>query len=247
METLSYIGAAQRLGTTIEEVKVLVKQKKLKEVNPGQISKDSVYAFSGINPSGKQTKGTPGRKPSVMSIDDAADFLSVSIAKIKQLVEEGELEIVEGAKGVRGVREAMVKMYKKKMDGREEKVTPDENKEEPKREQSVEEVETGEDAPDTGADTERSGSCDEAACNDDTEDAGESHKNKENEGFSLDALMEELFPGIQRLPDFVRKAALAQKEEKRYSKDEMREAVDIAYMRGRLSVYDSLHSFERRN
>jgi len=251
METLSYIGAAQRLGVTVDEIKNLIKTKQLKEVETGRICKDSLYAYSGINPNGRQTESRRGRKPAVMSIEDAAEFLSVSVADIKQLVEEGELEIVEGAKGVRGVREAMVKMYKKKMDGREEKVTPNENKEEPKREQGVEAVEAGEDEQNTGTDTERADSSDKAAGDDEPEDASRGNENKEEETdtkgkrFSLDATMEALFPGIISFRDMMQKMHKEQ-EAKLYSKGEMREAIDTAYMRGRLAVYDSLKSFERR-
>ncbi|MCF6207607.1 MAG: hypothetical protein L3J47_12080, partial [Sulfurovum sp.] len=243
METLSYIGAAQRLGKTVEEVKDLVKTKQLKESEPGRIIKASVYAFSGISPEGRQTKKTPGRKPAVVNIKDAAALLRVDVAEIKRLVEEGTLEIVEGAGGKRGVREATLKMYKKKIDDREERVAPNETKKtEETMEQSVEQSEDAEDTHNAGADAVCASSDSETVGDDDTEDARSGDKEAH---FDLEETMKELFPGIQRLPEFVRKAALAQ-EPKRYSKEEVQEAVETAYMRGKLAVYASPKRFEGR-
>jgi len=244
-ETVSFIGAAQRLGISAEAVAELVRDGKLKQSKPGRIELDSVYAYSGLKPSGNQTKDKPrGRKPSVVSIEDAAAYLCVDIAEIKRLVEAGELEIVEGAKGVRGVRESMMKMYKKKIEGREERVIPKEHNDEANKEEIPNSVESEakdgeeENAPcteDTASDDKPDIAQDEAACSD----------TQKEETFDLDAVMEEFFPGIRRLSEFTRKAMLAT-QQKRYSREDMKEATELAYMKGKLSVYESLMSFERR-
>ena len=233
IETVSFIAAAQRLGTSVEAVAELVRDGKLKQVKPGRITLESVYAYSGLNPDGNQTKKSPGRKPNVVDIKDAAVLLSVSESEIKRLVEAGELEICEGANGKRGVRESLLKMYKKKIEDREEAVSQHANGQNKTKEEGNEQ------------DTKD----DEAGCNNEPKpdresDAAGEQESEETEGFDLDAVMEELFPGIRRLDGFARKAAMA--AQKRFTRDDMAEAVDIAFMRGRLSVYDSLHSFERR-
>ena len=258
-ETVSFIGAAQRLGTSAEAVAELVRDGKLKQIKPGRITLESVYAYSGLNPSGNQTKKSQSRKPNVVDIKDAAALLRVDVAEIKRLVEAGELEICEGAKGTRGVREAMLKMYKKKIDDREEAVAPnddsrktktkEESEEERSSEQKLEETKDAAGGADTAEDTKQDTADDEAGCNNETKpdresDASGGQESEEAGTFDLDAVMEELFPGIRRLDGFARKAAMA--AQKRFTRDDMAEAVDIAFMRGRLSVYDSLHSFERR-
>lgn len=258
-ETVSFIGAAQRLGTSAESVAELVRDGKLKQVKPGRISLDSVYSYSGLNPDGNQTKKSHGRKPNVVDIKDAAALLRVDVAEIKRLVEAGELEICEGAKGTRGVREAMLKMYKKKIDDREEAVAPNddskkteakkESKEERSSEQKLEETKDAAGTADTEDNAEQDTADDETGCNDEPKadrksDAPGKQESEEAGTFDIDAVMEELFPGIRRLDGFARKAAMA--AQKRFTRDDMAEAVDIAYMKGRLSVYDSLHSFKRR-
>ena len=120
-EMITAMGAAQRLQVSVAEVEALWKEGELKgkkEFSQLYIEKESLYAYSGLS-EGRQSKKSAGRKPNVMTFEDAAAFLSTDMAGIKQLVEEGELEVVEGVGGVRGPREAMVKMYKKKLEGRE--------------------------------------------------------------------------------------------------------------------------------
>ena len=259
IETVSFIAAAQRLGTSAEAVAELVRDGKLKQVKPGRITLESVYAYSGLNPDGHQTKKSPDRKPNVVEIKDAAAMLRVSVSEIKRLAEAGELEICEGANGKRGVREAMLKMYKKKIEDREEAVSPnasdkteakEENKEERCSEQKMEETKDAAGASDTAENTKQDAADDETGCDDEQKpdresDAAGEQEREEKDGFDLDAVMEELFPGIRRMDGFARKAAMA--AQKRFTREDMAEAVDIAFMRGRLSVYDSLQSFERRS
>ena len=253
IETVSFIAAAQRLGTSAEAVAELVRDGKLKQIKPGRITLESVYAYSGLNPDGNQTKKSPGRKPNVVDIKDAAVLLSVSESEIKRLVEAGELEICEGANGKRGVRESLLKMYKKKIEDREEAVSQHANGQnktkEEGNEQGLEETKDAAGTADTTEDTEQDTADDEAGCNNEPKpdrqsDAADEQESEETGTFDLDAVMEELFPGIRRLDGFARKAAMA--AQKRFTRDDMAEAVDIAFMRGRLSVYDSLQSFKRR-
>jgi len=126
----------------------------------------------------------------------------------------------------------------------------EEKKEKRCSEQKMEETKDAAGAADTAEDTEQDTADNEAGCDDEPKpdresDAAGEQEREEKDGFDLDAVMEELFPGIRRMDGFARKAAMA--AQKRFTRDDMAEAVDIAFMRGRLSVYDSLQSFERRS
>lgn len=55
METTGITDAASRLGMTEEDIRLLIDNEELVEVSPGRISKESIYAYSGLKPGGKQT------------------------------------------------------------------------------------------------------------------------------------------------------------------------------------------------
>jgi hypothetical protein len=73
------------------------------------VTKESVYAYTGISTSGNQTKkkGKGGRPPATMSYAEAAEILEENIPI---LVETGELEACDN-----GITKRSVKAYKKKL------------------------------------------------------------------------------------------------------------------------------------
>ena len=259
-ETVGFIGAAQRLGVSKEEVEKLVKEKKIKEVSRGRISLESLYAYSGFKAGAKQTSGGgAGRRPNVMSFDEAAKYLGVSMGELKVVIDRGDIEVADGAKGVRGPREAMVKMYKKKMDSREKAVSPDEseNKAEAKakkqedqnKEPVLEETKDAAGRKDAAADTEQCAADNEARCNDepdtktkDDDPAGE------RAGASLNDVMQELFAGtvLNLMSKEMREEALESERGRtlQYDRRDMKEVADVAYKMGRLSAFEELFSRE---
>jgi len=291
MEKLSFIGAAQRLGVSVEEVKKMIEEKKLKEVGRGKVSKEAVYALSGLNATGKQTKRSPGRKPNVMTFEAAADYLCMHVADIKELVESGDIEVVEGTGGVRGPRESMVKMYGKKIEGRDETVSPpqmrtakagpipevrreeedniddyipllggeDADTETEEKSTEIEEPAGTDDIPASGSsvsaeDMEVEYAADPTAQEEehkkeakkDTEDKGETDFKETS--MNLDEIMKSIFPGIQRLdPDMMKSIAKqCECDKPQFSRKDMKEVADVAYMKGKLSVYESMSEFKRK-
>ena len=171
METTSYIAAAQRLGVTLDEIKTLVKEKKLDETEPGRVSLESVYRYSGLTPSGRQTKKKRGRKPSIVDLEQAAKTLGIGVDDVERLIDTGVFERENGENGT-GIRVSALNAYLKK----------------------------------ARRDTE------------------------------TDSIINELSGDDRERSE----------TERRFDREEMAMAIEVAFMRGRLSVYESLKSFERR-
>jgi len=237
METVSYIKAAQQLGVSVEAIHKMIKAKQLKEVSEGRVSKDAVYALSGLSPNGKQTKKQgAGRKPNVMSLEGAAAYLGIDPVELQQLVDGDEIDAAEGPGGLMGVKEAMVKMYKKKLDGREEKTLNGAKmrtaKAQPLPEAKTVGKETKEEEPKKATPKKE-------------------EVKKEDEGkhdFNLAEVMKTLFPGVQLLANEIREAGLRERAstEAKYSKEDMKEVAEFAYMKGKLAVYESMGEFKRK-
>lgn len=94
METVSFIGAAQRLGITVAEVRVLIQKRRLREVTKGRVSKDAVYRLSGVVADGCQTKKskkeTTVRRAKAGPIPEATE---VTQEKKEELQEEKKEEM----------------------------------------------------------------------------------------------------------------------------------------------------------
>ena len=229
MEKISFISAAQRRGCSVEEIKQLVKDKKLKEVSPGKVDKEALLALSGISPTGNQTKKSASKKPNVMTFEATAAYLNTDIAGVKELIEEGVLEVAEGVGGVKGPKEAQVKMYKKKLEGREASAKK----------------------KDEEAMKPRNSTKDKKGRNEEDETIPLLDEEKGEEApkpFDLDETMKKLFEGVQLLPKEVREAALGKckKCEVKYNAHDLKEVADVAYKMGKLAVYESMSEFKRK-
>ena len=247
IKVISVLAAAEKINTTQEEVKRLMKSGALEVVDregglPG-VSERSVLDF--IGEARGDVPKRRGRKPRLLTIEEAAFYLDKEEGEVAALVEKGELSFYEADL----LRESEVKMYKKKIDDREERVAPktetpdsDAVQEEPS-EPALSEADSTDEAKDDP---------DEACSDQDTEEGKKAAQRKTNtegknvDSFDLDAVMQELFPGIQRIDKARREEMVKMHEEKAYTRMDMKDAVQIAYMRGKLAVYDSLESFERR-
>lgn len=116
IEYISIKGAAQRLGMTEDEVLDLIRHKKVEykiEYGIAKVTKDSVYAYSGISPTGHQTKkkSKGGRPPATVSYADAAKILEENIST---LVACRLLETYDTGDELR-VTERSIKAYQKKL------------------------------------------------------------------------------------------------------------------------------------
>jgi len=233
---MSVMAAAEKMKTSRAEVKRLMKSGVLEvaERNTGVpgVTERSVLDFIG-EARGDIEKNRRGRRPNLWSVEDACCYLDVDEEALYRLAEQGEVEFYDEE----NLKEATVKMYKKKRDSQEARVVHDETKH---TEQSVEPVEAGEDEQNSGADTECGTQGNEATGDDEPEDAS---KSDETEAESdIDAVMAQLFPGICDLTAFVEKAQRAQR---RFSQQELKEVAAYAYMRGKLAVYERMQSFTR--
>ncbi len=161
-ELLSFIGAAQRLGVTVAEVRELVSNKKLKEIEKGKVSKNAVYKLSGLVSEGSQTKTVKDKKPKEVTQ--------------KKATSKKEMSKVRSAKAG-PVPEATI-------------INEDEL-EEPK---------------------------------------------KETVPFDLD-LIDEVAEDLHEE---------CEREELPFTREEIRDALDVAFLRGKLSVYESMSKFERK-
>ncbi len=246
IKVMSVLAAAEKINTTQEEVKRLMKSGALEVVDregglPG-VSERSVLDFIGEARGDVPKKR--GRKPRLWTIEEAAFYLDKEEGEVAVLVEKGELSFYEADL----LRESEVKMYKKKIDDREERVAPktetpdsDAVQEEPAKPALLEA-----DSTDKTKDNRDEACSDSKTGKGEKSTAGNTDTKKDIAGFDLDAVMQELFPGIQRMEKAQREEMVRMHEEKTYTKMDMRDAVQIAYMRGKLAVYDSLESFERR-
>lgn len=240
IQTVSYIGAAQRLGISIEKVKELVKSKELKESEPGRVTLESVYAYSGMKLEGRQTVNRRGRKTAVVSHQEAATMLGIDAEVLQDLIRSGELELYNAEITKRSVEKRL-----KKMEEGEKCVAHKSKTEDHQSEQTQTNKNT--DAGIKDADATAKGKPE--AEGKDQEDQSAPKTDAGEEGVSaidIDAFMQEFFPGIKPLAGSMRKAAIKAASQKEYTRSDMREAGAIAYMRGKLSVYESLSEFKRR-
>ncbi len=303
MEKLSFIGAAQRLGVSVEEIEKMIKEKRLEEVSRGKVSKEAVYALSGLSSTAKQTKKKAGRKPNTLRYKETKEILGIDDEGLAGLIKNGELEEWEMDDGKFGITERSVKMRKERVENREEPVkkrrtdkaepdteamvtdnkkesvglednyTPLEGEEDAKTEAEEESVvaEVKRDTDDTqksGSDLSNDPDVASEKNNEKNKEAGKetvsNSKDKEEEkkdhpkeaeeeeilAFALENMMQEIFPGIQRLDPDVRdemiKKCERQKETITINKKDFKAAMDVAAMRGELEVYRSMQRFERK-
>jgi len=216
LTVMSVVAAAQKMNTTQEEVKRLMKSGVLEVVDretglPG-VSERSVLDFIGEKRGDVPAK-KPGRKPNLMS-----------------------------------VKEATVKMYKKKMEGREDRVAPKTEKEDPvdSEENDTKELEREADRKDAEKYEKES---------ENREETGEKMDAKEkpfsmgdgDSSFDIDAIMKALFPGMKPMDKEKREEAIKKhRANRRFTKSDLIEVAEYAYMKGKLAVYDSIQTFERR-
>ncbi len=290
---ITAMSAAQRLKLSVAEVEALWEAGELKgkkEFSQLYVEKESVYAYSGLK-EGKQSKKGAGRKPNVMTFEATATYLNTDIAGVKKLVEGGVFEVVEGAGGVRGPKEAQVKMYKKELEKldtfkgelggsevaeeeTEEKSVNNENKDakrkdndtsaamadddtdeskasQPKEPSETRQTDTRATKGATTTEDETKSPKDESIIPPEGKSADESNGSGDkislDKEMSLDNVMKELFPGIQRLDKQLRDKALGKckKCEVKYNEHDMKEVADISYKMGKLAVYESLSEFKR--
>lgn len=245
MEKVSFMKAAQQLGVSVADIEKMIGDKKLKEVSQGKVSKEAVYALSGLSADGNQTKNRAGRKPNVMTFESAAAFLNTDLTEVKELVESGDLEVCEGTGGVRGPKEAMVKMYKKKMEDREEpvkkmKIRTAQAKPIP----GAEIVEQYREVKDVTSETKtESVETEEPSDTDEVKklDANSPKQVKPESHKSVDK--EQKDNGIDR-----EKETHPNKDDshQHFNLEEIKEAAYISYKMGRLSVYESMSEFKRK-
>jgi len=247
MAVMSVVAAAQKMNTTQEEVKRLMKSGVLEVIEregglPG-VSERSVLDFIGEK-RGDVPEKKPGRKPNLMSIEDACFYLDIEEEELLRLAESGEIEFYDDL----NVKEKTVKMYKKKMDGREERVAPKTEKEDPvdSEENDTKELEREADRKDAEMSGKEGEKIEETG---EKTDAKEKTFNmgKDGDEFDIDTIMKALFPGMKPMNKEKREEALKKhRASRRFTKREMLEVAEWAYMKGRLAVYDGLQTFERR-
>lgn len=116
IEYISIKGAAQRLGMTEDEVFDLINNKEVEyktEYGITMITKASVYAYSGISPTGNQTKkkSKGGRPPATISFIDAGVTLQEDI---RNLIEKDDLETYDNGDELH-ITKRSIEAYQKKL------------------------------------------------------------------------------------------------------------------------------------
>ena len=116
VEYISIEGAAQRLGMSTDEVCELIEKRELEHrtyMGVTSVTKESVYAYSGISTSGNQTKkkGKGGRPPATVSYVEAALMLNEDI---RSLIGNDDLETYDTGDDLR-ITQRSIKAYKKKL------------------------------------------------------------------------------------------------------------------------------------
>lgn len=280
-EWMSKIAAAQRLGISQKEVEKLIQEDQLEhktEYGKVSVSKESVYAYSSLHEGNQKKKS--GRKPRVLSIEEACEMLDISITTAQRLVESGKLEAYGD-----GVTERSVKSYKHaslskpktakkvrldkptmrtaKADQVPGAITLNEEKDVNKKteEKDTKNENTKEKQADDASaaatpetNTEANGKTEEVKSDihEDSKDRKSTSSDKNGEdkdiGFNLEAVMKEFFPGMRLLSTEIREEMLKQcdSNKAKYSEKEVKEVTEIAFMRGKLSVYESMDEFKRR-
>lgn len=279
--TVGTAGAAQRLGISKSAVERLVRDGELKEVSKGQISLDSVYAYSGLGTTAKKTRNKGGRPPAVLNAPEAAELLGIDVEEVNRLVTSGQLEIIIGAEGKRGIRKSdvMAHMAKPKEKKEEDAVSKNEILEETMTvKEAVEKTGLAESTlyyhmkkgTLRKVGTRLDAKSVEAFINEHgvkKEEAKPAEPNtRKIEPEEAKQLQEDIDSGklkVKAIDDVadtdVGDTGMSEEEERfwkaaeeyisqprTYTTEEVREAVDEAYKRGRLSVYDEMASFTRR-
>lgn len=96
-EVISTYSAAQRLGLMVGEVKELIQAKKLKTDEVGNVYLESIYKYSGLK-EGRHNKAKQkrGRKPALMSYEEAIEQSGIDRETLERWIAEGTLEVIEG-------------------------------------------------------------------------------------------------------------------------------------------------------
>jgi len=227
-EMITAMSAAQRLGQSVAEVEALWKAGKLtgkKESSTLYLEKESVYAYSGIA-EGKQNK------KEVKPVD------AKTKAAKKSTKNENETKAVAHTPTSKSddsvhVEAPQESQASQERGGTDAEQTKGSETAEP-QEQTSKKGATDEDADDVGKDGDEVGS----------EDAGV----KLDPDMSLDDVMKYLFPGIQYMDKAVRALAVGGRKKcvKKYNTHDMKEVADMAYKMGKLAVYESMDSFQRK-
>ena len=260
-ETIGYSSAAQRLGISIADVTVLVEQKKIKEDTKGRIILDSVYAYSGLKKEGKQTgagQSTPtkrGRKPALVSDVEAKETIGCDEKELLRLVQEEKIRTTEDEQGQEmlyktDVAKVAAYYHDAKEEGNAQKQTKKAEPAEKKQKDShdTQASSSGDATKDTQNSAESTPTAPKEEQNETEaeEERGRADHAPTPEPTAGDA---EAFSSFEKtLQEIAKDFATTHKrkvEKKKLST--LLEAVDeAAYMRGKLEVYESMESFERR-
>lgn len=239
------------------------------------VTRQSVYDYTGLKKDGKQTGTKPGRKPVVASYEEVKYELHIDDEQLHELIKNGDLERAEMDGGKYGVTKRSLGAYRKDLLENDRIVAQEainqviednqnKNKREKEAKHAAEKAEKADakkeefsgpkDAIPGGADTgstseeeavSSSTHLHEASCADDCK-AGEAAGASEELSEMLSMILFEADP-LKSLKQLAREPAGACVHDvPEYTKKEAREAADIAYKMGKLAVYESMESFERR-
>lgn len=243
---MSLIAAANKLGIDEAEVRRMMKSGSLEVMDregglPG-VSEESVLEFWGEVPV-VPVKKRAGRKPNIITYDEVKEMLHIDDEALEGLIKVGELKKMEKEPGTMGVTKRSVDVCKKKMGERDPIVLEDDyipllGEEDDKPEAKKESVKV-EELPSANETTKPIDN-----------DGDESVKSVEEaiETFSIDDLMQKFFPGIQSLDENMIESMVKKCEcdKPQFSRKDMREVADVAYMKGKLAVYESMGEFKRK-
>jgi len=252
MEKISFMSAAQRRGCSVADIEKLVKDGELEEVERGKVDKNALLALAGLSGTGNQTKGEKKKTEFSSDIEtvtkeEAAKRIGKAMGTLYYYLDQGKIESVGKEVSVASIDAFLKEKGKKRAPGtkkttakvKEEEKGTDDNKVLEKKKKPIPEVSKSYTPPGQGVVEEKVDE-DTIPLNEEKSEAGE-------EAFDLDAVMKELFPGMKMISVAMRDAALKAPRCRQcmYTKKEMVEVADMAYVKGKLAVYESMGEFKR--
>lgn len=262
---ISYAAVMQLLNIDEETLYDLVHNEELEsiELTTGGmgVTERSVKKYQKDNKESAQTKEPEKPKQEVVSCGVAAAELNTERLDIELLIREGKLESADMKGGAIGVTRSSLDAYKaereettkktwdKEAENIQEKKAAEVSEDDEKETETEEvlEQQPGTDIPERQSEEsveveQTRGGEELEATEEKKKDAAAVHKQKAEEA------LKKIFPGAIQLSlgELMAMAHACEQQKPKYTEEEMKRAEEFAYMKGKIAVYDSMESFERR-